>query len=144
MQVETPQVILGADGTAPVATLLHAADGRVTSLHYGTYDYSAACGIAPQHQSLDHPVADHAKAVMQVAAAQTGSSARDNLAALDLEVMTVTDTSIALSWTTYALGGGPEGARHLFTGIGAEVGTDGALLDDGELGRERAGARWTA
>ncbi|HJE91868.1 MAG TPA: hypothetical protein K8V11_12755, partial [Dietzia timorensis] len=43
----------------------------------------------------------------RVAAAQTGSSARDNLAALDLEVMTVTDTSIALSWTTYALGGGP-------------------------------------
>jgi hypothetical protein len=41
-------------------------------LHYGTYDYSAACGIAPQQQSLDHPVADHAKAVMLAAAAQTG------------------------------------------------------------------------
>lgn len=40
------------------------------------------------------------------ATAQTGSSARDNLAALDLEVMTVTDTSIAVSWTTYALGAG--------------------------------------
>ena len=41
-------------------------------LHYGTYDYSAACGIAAAYQSLDHPVADHAKAVMQVAAAGTG------------------------------------------------------------------------
>ncbi|HEX5918138.1 MAG TPA: aldolase, partial [Nocardioides sp.] len=41
-------------------------------LHYGTYDYSASCGIAAAHQSLEHPVADHAKAVMQAAAAGTG------------------------------------------------------------------------
>jgi len=41
-------------------------------LHYGTYDYSAACGIAAGYQSTEHPVADHAKAVMQVAAAGTG------------------------------------------------------------------------
>jgi hypothetical protein len=41
-------------------------------LHYGTYDYSAACGIASRFQSLEHPVADHAKSVMLVAAAQTG------------------------------------------------------------------------
>lgn len=55
----------------------------------------------------------------QVAAAQTGSSARDNLAALDLEVMTVTDTSIAVSWTTYALGGGPaEADTELLLGPG--------------------------
>jgi hypothetical protein len=44
----------------------------VSGLHYGTYDYSAALGIAPAHQSLDHPAADHAKNVMQLAAAQTG------------------------------------------------------------------------
>lgn len=72
VQVETPQVILGADGTAPVATLLHAADRRVTSLHYGTYDYSASLGIAAQYQSMEHPAADHAKNVMQLAVAGTG------------------------------------------------------------------------
>ncbi|CAM3575776.1 DUF6986 family protein [Tsukamurella ocularis] len=72
VQVETPQVILGADGTAPVTTLLHAADGRVTSLHYGTYDYSASLGIAAQYQSMEHPAADHAKNVMQLAIAGTG------------------------------------------------------------------------
>ena len=72
VQVETPQVILGADGTAAVARLLHAAPGRVSGLHYGTYDYSAAVGIAPEHQSLDHPAADYAKTVMQAAAAGTG------------------------------------------------------------------------
>lgn len=72
LQIESPQAILGADGTATVARALHASAGRCLGLHYGTYDYSAACGISPQQQSLDHPVADHAKAVMMTAAAQTG------------------------------------------------------------------------
>jgi hypothetical protein len=72
VQVETPQVILGADGAATVARIVHAAQGRCSGLHYGTYDYSAALGIAAAYQSLEHPAADHAKAVMQLAAAQTG------------------------------------------------------------------------
>lgn len=72
VQVETPQAILGADGTALVARMIHAGAGRVTGLHYGTYDYSASMGIAAEYQSMEHPVADHAKAVMQVAAAGTG------------------------------------------------------------------------
>jgi hypothetical protein len=72
IQVETPQAVLGPDGTALVARMIHVAAGRCTGLHYGTYDYSASCGIAAAHQSLEHPAADHAKAVMQVAAAGTG------------------------------------------------------------------------
>lgn len=72
IQVETPQSILGADGSALVARMVHASDGRCTGLHYGTYDYSASCGIAAEFQSMEHPAADHAKAVMQVAAAGTG------------------------------------------------------------------------
>jgi len=72
LQVETTPAVLGADGTATVARMVHAAGGRCVGLHYGTYDYSAECGIAPAYQSLDHAVADHAKAVMQVAAAGTG------------------------------------------------------------------------
>jgi citrate lyase beta subunit len=72
IQVETPQSILGPDGTVLVARMIHAAAGRCTGLHYGTYDYSASCGIAAEYQSMEHPAADHAKAVMQVAAAETG------------------------------------------------------------------------
>jgi citrate lyase beta subunit len=72
IQIETTQAILGPDGTATVARLIDAAEGRATGLHFGTFDYSASCGVSPAHQSLDHPVADHAKAVMQVAAAGTG------------------------------------------------------------------------
>ncbi|MFI1437570.1 DUF6986 family protein [Streptomyces lydicus] len=72
IQIETTQSILGADGRATVSRMIEAAEGRATSLHYGTFDYSASCGVSAAHQSLDHPVADHAKAVMQVAAAGTG------------------------------------------------------------------------
>ena len=77
VQVETPQAVLGADGSATVARAVHAAGGRCTGLHYGTYDYSASLGVAAAHQAMDHPVADHAKAVMQVAAAQTGVRVSD-------------------------------------------------------------------
>jgi citrate lyase beta subunit len=72
LQIETPQSILGPDGTALVARMIHAGDHRVTALHYGTYDYSAFCGIPAAYQSMEHPVADHAKLVMQAAAAGTG------------------------------------------------------------------------
>ncbi|MHB1595903.1 MAG: DUF6986 family protein [Streptosporangiaceae bacterium] len=72
VQVEMPQLIVGADGTATVARCVHAASGRLAGLHYGTYDYSAAVGIAAAQQSLAHPAADHARAVMQAAAAGTG------------------------------------------------------------------------
>ena len=72
LQIETPQSILGPDGTALVARMIHAGEHRVTALHYGTYDYSAFCGIPAAYQSMEHPVADHAKLVMQAAAAGTG------------------------------------------------------------------------
>lgn len=72
VQVETPQLIIGAGGTIPVAELLHRGDGRITGLHYGTYDYSASLGIAAAQQSMEHPAADFAKQVMQVAVAGTG------------------------------------------------------------------------
>ncbi|TSD45665.1 aldolase [Rhodococcus sp. KBS0724] len=72
LQIESPQAVIAADGTIAVAPAIHRSEGRLTGLHYGTYDYSAACGIASRFQSLEHPVADHAKAVMLAAAAQTG------------------------------------------------------------------------
>src|SRR3954465_8471854 len=77
LQVETPQAVLGPDGTATLARMVHAAGPRLTGLHYGTYDYSAALGIAAAHQSSDHPAADFAKQVMQVAVAATGARAVD-------------------------------------------------------------------
>lgn len=72
VQVETPQAVLAADGTALVARLAHGSSGRLTGLHFGTYDYTAALGVPPAHQAMDHPAAEHAKHVMALAVAGTG------------------------------------------------------------------------
>ncbi|MEU5366229.1 aldolase/citrate lyase family protein [Streptomyces sp. NPDC005925] len=77
IQIETSQAVLAADGTATVARMIGAAEGRATGLHYGTFDYSACLGVSAAHQASDHPAADHAKAVMQVAAAGTGVRVSD-------------------------------------------------------------------
>jgi OHCU decarboxylase len=99
IQVETPQAVLGADGAATVALAVHAAQGRVTGLHYGTYDYSASLGVAAAHQAMDHPVADHAKDVMQVAAAQTGVRVSDG----STNVLPVGDRDhVELAWAIHA------------------------------------------
>ncbi len=66
LQVETPRAV------ARMAEIVAAAGPECAGLHYGTYDYSASLGIAAAHQSLDHPAADYAKSVMQVAAATVG------------------------------------------------------------------------
>src|SRR5215204_6426921 len=79
--------------------MVHAAGGRCVSLHYGTYDYSAACGVAAAYQSLEHPAADHAKAVMQVAAAGTGVRLSDG----STNVVPVGDTAaVRAAWQLHA------------------------------------------
>ncbi|GAB3266073.1 DUF6986 family protein [Kineosporia babensis] len=77
LQIEVPQAVYGPQGAAVVAQLVHAGRGRIEGLHYGTYDFSAAAGVVAGYQSLEHPLADHAKAVMQLAAAQTGVRVSD-------------------------------------------------------------------
>ncbi len=72
VQMETAPMILGADGRCPIPAMIHHSNGRVSGLHYGTYDYSDSLQIAAQYQSMEHPAADHAKATMQIAAAGTG------------------------------------------------------------------------
>ncbi|MGW0158965.1 DUF6986 family protein [Mycobacterium sp. NPDC003323] len=99
VQVETPQAILGADGRAPVAQFISAGQGRVSSLHYGTYDYSASLGIAAAYQSMEHPAADHAKNVMQLAVAGTGVHLSDG----STNILPVGDPdNIAMAWKLHA------------------------------------------
>jgi citrate lyase beta subunit len=77
LQIETPQAVIGPDGTATLARMVHVAGPRLIGLHYGTYDYSAALGIAAGYQASDHPAADFAKQLMQVAVATTGAHVVD-------------------------------------------------------------------
>jgi hypothetical protein len=52
--------------------LVAAARGRCRGAHFGTYDYTAACGITAAHQTMTHPACDFARSVMLVALAGTG------------------------------------------------------------------------
>ena len=72
LMIETPQSILGSDGTSPLRALVAAGHGRVVGAHFGTYDYTALCGITASWQHMRHPVCDFAKHMMQVALAQSG------------------------------------------------------------------------
>ena len=99
IQVETPQAILQPDGTAGVAAMVHASAGRCTGLHFGTYDYTAGLGIAGGYQAMDHPAADHAKVVMQLAAAGTGVQISDG----STNVLPVGDRdSVHAAWALHA------------------------------------------
>ncbi len=71
IQIETTQAILDQQGRATAAQYIDKAQGRLTGFHYGTYDYSAAAGISSAYQTLDHPAADFAKTILQVAIAGT-------------------------------------------------------------------------
>ena len=72
LMIETTQSIFAADGSVALPRLIEEGGGRVVAAHFGTYDYTAACGITAAHQHMGHPVCDFAKHVMQVALAGTG------------------------------------------------------------------------
>jgi citrate lyase beta subunit len=72
LMIETPQSILASDGTSALRALVAAGEGRVRGAHFGTYDYTALCGITASWQHMRHQVCDFAKHMMQVALAQSG------------------------------------------------------------------------
>jgi hypothetical protein len=75
--IETPQSILAIDGTSALRPLVAAGDGRVVGAHFGTYDYTALCGITAAWQHMRHQACDFARHLMQVALAQTGVNLSD-------------------------------------------------------------------
>jgi citrate lyase beta subunit len=72
LMIETTQSIFSADGAVALPRFVAEGGGRIVAAHFGTYDYTAACGITAAHQHMLHPVCDFAKHVMQVALAGTG------------------------------------------------------------------------
>jgi citrate lyase beta subunit len=72
IQIETTRSIVDAKGRLAVPKLIAAGRGRVSGLHFGTYDYTAACGLDAAQQQLAHGACDFARHVMQVSAAGTG------------------------------------------------------------------------
>ncbi len=72
LMIETPQSIIARDGRIAVRGLVDAGRGRVKSVAYGTYDYTALVNITAHYQTHTHPAADFARHVLQVSLAGTG------------------------------------------------------------------------
>ncbi|MEP7121047.1 MAG: phosphoenolpyruvate kinase [Byssovorax sp.] len=71
LMIEAPQIVLGPSGVSGLPRLLDAGRGRVVSAHFGAYDYTAACDVVAQHQTLAHPACDLARQMMQLCFAGT-------------------------------------------------------------------------
>ncbi len=72
MMVETTQSIIAENGKNPLMEFVNAAQGRCIAMHFGTYDYTASCGITAKYQTMAHPVCDFAHHMTKVALAHTG------------------------------------------------------------------------
>jgi citrate lyase beta subunit len=72
VQVETTEAIIDHTGQIALRKIIEAARGRMAAAHFGVFDYTAALGLPPDEQRLDHPACDFARHVMQVTLAGTG------------------------------------------------------------------------
>ena len=72
LMVETTQAIMDLNGTNPLYRFIKASKGRCIAAHFGTYDYTASCGITAMYQEMNHPVCDFAHHMTKVALAHTG------------------------------------------------------------------------
>jgi len=70
--VEATQIIMDEEGRNPLMRIIRASEGRCIAAHFGTYDYTASCGITAKYQTMAHPVCDFAHHVTKVALGGTG------------------------------------------------------------------------
>ena len=70
--VEATQIIMDDEGRNPLMKIIKASEGRCIAAHFGTYDYTASCGITARYQTMDHPVCDFAHHITKVALGGTG------------------------------------------------------------------------
>lgn len=70
--VEATQIVMDDEGRNPLMKIVRAGEGRLIAAHFGTYDYTASCGITAKYQTMSHPVCDFAHHMTKVALGGTG------------------------------------------------------------------------
>lgn len=70
--VEATQIIMDEEGRNPLMKIIRAGEGRLIAAHFGTYDYTASCGITARYQTMAHPVCEFAHHMTKVALGGTG------------------------------------------------------------------------
>jgi citrate lyase beta subunit len=72
LMIELTQSVFDAEGRLNLIRLLDAGEGRVIAGHFGTYDYTASCGITATWQTMAHPACQLALGLIKIACAYTG------------------------------------------------------------------------
>jgi citrate lyase beta subunit len=72
LMVEATQIVMDEEGRNPLFRIIKASEGRCIAAHFGTYDYTASCGITAKYQTMDHDVCDFAHHMTKVALGGTG------------------------------------------------------------------------
>jgi len=109
--VEATQIIMDDEGRNPLLRIIKASEGRCIAAHFGTYDYTASCGITAKYQTMAHPVCDFAHHMTKVALAGTGIFLSDGATnvmpvgvhrgdALTFEQMAENRESVHQAWRT--------------------------------------------
>jgi citrate lyase beta subunit len=70
--VEATQIVMDDEGRNPLFRIIKASGGRCIAAHFGTYDYTASCGITARYQTMAHSVCDFAHHMTKVALGGTG------------------------------------------------------------------------
>ena len=70
--VEATQIVMDDEGRNPLFRIIKASNGRCIAAHFGTYDYTASCGITAKYQTMAHSVCDFAHHMTKVALGGTG------------------------------------------------------------------------
>jgi citrate lyase beta subunit len=93
LMIETPAALRS------IPELIFACEGRCVGLHFGAYDFLAACGVGHPGPTLRHPLCDFARSSMQVASAGLGAAVADGVTNL----LPVGDTrQIHAAWKLHA------------------------------------------
>jgi Citrate lyase beta subunit len=66
LMIETPESLIGRKGNFVLKELVAAGRGRVTSAHFGAYDYTAALGISAADQHIRHEACNFARQLMLI------------------------------------------------------------------------------
>lgn len=77
--IETPEAIFDRKGRLAIPGMIKAAKDRLTSVHFGAYDYTSAVGIAAAHQDIRHRACSFARDMIQVACAPLGLRISDSV-----------------------------------------------------------------
>jgi hypothetical protein len=73
LMAETPESVLD------IESLVRMAPGRISSVHFGAYDFTSELGITGSYQDINHPASDFAKHLIQLKLAGSGIRLSDSV-----------------------------------------------------------------